>query len=43
MLHLYRTLPEDKKELLLEQGKLLVTFEFERRCKIIKIDFTKKK
>lgn len=33
LLHLYRTLPEDKKELLLEQGKLLVRLNLKEDVK----------
>lgn len=33
LLHLYRTLPKDKKELLLEQGKLLVRLSLKEDVK----------
>ena len=33
LLHIYRTLPEDKKELLLEQGKLLVRLNLKEDVK----------
>ncbi len=39
LLHLYRTLPEDKKELLLEQGKLLVRLNLKEDVKSSKSTF----
>ena len=42
LLHLYRTLPEDKKELLLEQGKLLVRLNLKEDVKSSKSTLQRK-